>query len=109
VYTGTHDSDTTLGWWTNADDQTKKSIRRHFTSENQALVWDLIENAFASNSMIAIIPAQDLLGLGSKARMNTPGTTNGNWAWRMAQRDELLNFRMRVRGLLEEHRPYKTK
>ena len=94
VYTGTHDNDTTIGWWTGGaghstrsdDDITREHdfARRYLRIDNDREVhWDLIRAALASVADTAIIPAQDLLGLGCEARMNQPGTASGNWRWQL--------------------------
>jgi 4-alpha-glucanotransferase len=86
VYTGTHDNDTTVGWLRKLDDTTRAHLLDYLGkaegSEAGDLCWSLIRLAYASVARAAIIPAQDLLGLDSDARMNTPGTVEGNWAWR---------------------------
>jgi 4-alpha-glucanotransferase len=85
VYTGTHDNDTVLGWWLSgmSDD-----VRRHATaylgSLNDGIHWAMIRAAFTSVASIAIVPLQDVLGLGSEARMNIPSREDGNWRWRYA-------------------------
>jgi 4-alpha-glucanotransferase len=85
VYTGTHDNDTTLGWWCTRSAEEQARVRsvldRPCAGEDEA-VWALIEAALQSPARLAIIPMQDLLLLGSEARMNTPGVENGNWTWR---------------------------
>jgi 4-alpha-glucanotransferase len=79
VYTSTHDTDTTRGWY---ESMTRRE--RAATGLDPAdPVWDLIEIAYASRANLAIVPAQDVLGLGSEARMNSPGTIHGNWRWRL--------------------------
>lgn len=82
VYTGTHDNNTTRGWYENADKNEKEMLRRYIKKDT-GIVWELIKMAFYSNAMWAVIPLQDLLGLGSSARMNTPGTVMGNWKWQL--------------------------
>lgn len=83
VYTGTHDNDTTLSWFQHLDKHTRRQIQDYFGyAIEQDMPWSLIRAAFASVSCLAIIPLQDLLGLGSEHRMNTPGTMEGNWKWR---------------------------
>ena len=81
VCTGTHDNDTTLGWLTSAKRKEKKIINSYLGEPENALK-NAIEMAWASTAKMAIIPIQDLLGLGPEARMNTPGTATGNWGWR---------------------------
>src|SRR5262245_12397254 len=94
VYTGTHDNDTTVGWWTGGAGHSTRSdaditrehefARRYLRIDNDREVhWDLIRAALASVADTAIIPAQDLLGLGCEARMNQPGTASGNWRWQL--------------------------
>ncbi len=86
VYTGTHDNDTTLGWYHALEKGDKafcrKYLRLESCSESQA-VWEIIRAAQASVSGLAVIPMQDYLELGSEARINTPSTLGGNWTWRM--------------------------
>jgi 4-alpha-glucanotransferase len=95
VYTGTHDNDTTIGWWTGGTGHSTRSdndlsIERDYARrylaihDDRDVNWDLIRAALASVADTAIVPAQDLLGLGSEARMNQPGTASGNWRWRLA-------------------------
>jgi 4-alpha-glucanotransferase len=86
VYTGTHDNDTTAGWWAGASDVERAAVLRELRRagiETADPVWGLIELAYASPARVAIVPVQDVLGLGSEARMNTPGSTEGNWSWRL--------------------------
>ena len=91
-YTGTHDNDTTLGWFRGSpsdirsDEEIKETQRAALTRTGgsaETMHVDLIKVAFSSNSRIAIAPLQDYLGLGSEARINTPGTSGGNWRWRV--------------------------
>jgi 4-alpha-glucanotransferase len=82
VYTGTHDNDTTLGWFGHLDAAAKTELRRYFPATEKNIAWDLIRAAWASVADIAITPLQDVLSLGSEARMNYPGRAEGNWRWR---------------------------
>ena len=82
VYTGTHDNDTTAGWLSSVSTKEMSSLRRYVGKEYVS-VPDLIRLAYSSVAARAIVPMQDVLGLGSEARINTPGTTDGNWAWRL--------------------------
>lgn len=95
VFTGTHDNDTTIGWWgstgeedstrTPADvEQEKDHARRYLGSDGTEMNWTLIRAALASVADTAIIPVQDLLGLGSEARMNLPGRESANWEFRFS-------------------------
>jgi 4-alpha-glucanotransferase len=82
IYTGTHDNNTTLGWF-NALDQTGKSlVMNYYAWPQEFMPWPLIKSALQSTASLAILPMQDALLLDSEARMNTPGTTEGNWVWR---------------------------
>jgi 4-alpha-glucanotransferase len=93
VYTGTHDNDTTLGWWgssgagdstRSADDvsQERDYAMRYLATDGREMNWTLIRTALASVANTALIPMQDILGLGSEARMNLPGRQSGNWEFR---------------------------
>ena len=83
VYTGTHDNDTTVGWFNQLSNHEKEDVLRYlgFTSP-EGIHWDLIRLALSSVANQAIIPLQDVLGLGTEARMNVPGKPVGNWEWR---------------------------
>jgi 4-alpha-glucanotransferase len=93
VYTGTHDNDTTVGWWTGEVGHSTRSntdvgnereyARRYLALDGREVHWEFIRAVLASVADTAIVPAQDLLGLGSEARMNRPGTVTGNWRWRL--------------------------
>lgn len=91
-YTGTHDNDTTQGWFHGGRNDTRTEAEFLATRKNAlkltagspyTIHWDLIRSAFASRARLAVAPMQDFLGLGSEARLNTPGTTRDNWRWRM--------------------------
>ena len=82
VYTGTHDNDTSLGWFNSIDKKERKFLHKYIAGSGKQFVQNLIEQAWASAAYTAIIPMQDVLGLGAEARMNTPGIPSGNWAWR---------------------------
>jgi 4-alpha-glucanotransferase len=82
VYTGTHDNETTLGWYLNASDEERDHVRRYMAVSGRDVVWDLIRLAYASVSNMAVIPMQDLFVLGNEARMNFPGKEGGWWRWR---------------------------
>ncbi len=85
VYTGTHDNDTTLGWFSQASDEEKElAIKYLKLDEKEGYHWGMIRGALGSVANMAIFPMQDLLGLDSEARMNTPSTLGGrNWRWRI--------------------------
>ena len=86
VYTGTHDNDTTAGWFASLDDHTRALALQLLGDVGQKdIPWALIETALASVCQLAMIPMQDLLGLGTETRFNTPGTLENNWCWRLAR------------------------
>ena len=82
VYPGTHDNDTTLGWYATTDEKTRDHVRRYFRISGREIGWDFIRSAYASVANLAVIPLQDQLSLGAEARFNTPGKSQGNWTWR---------------------------
>jgi 4-alpha-glucanotransferase len=83
VYVGTHDNDTALGWFHNSSTPDEREMaRRYLGTSGQEFNWDMIRLALSSVCDTAIIPLQDLLGLGSEARMNYPSRPTGNWSWR---------------------------
>jgi 4-alpha-glucanotransferase len=82
VYTGTHDNDTTVGWRTALDEETRARVRTVLPRPDEPMPWALVRLALSSTATLAVVPAQDLLGLGTESRMNTPGTDEGNWVWR---------------------------
>jgi 4-alpha-glucanotransferase len=82
VYTGTHDNDTVLGWYQSAGEAHRDFARRYLGVDGHDICWDMIRCAWASVAEWAIVPLQDVLGLGAEARMNFPSKAEGNWAWR---------------------------
>ncbi len=82
VYTGTHDNDTTLGWWAGASAHERIHALAYLGCEGREMHWDLIRAACASVADTAIVPLQDVLGLGGEHRMNLPGRSEGYWEWR---------------------------
>lgn len=85
AFTGTHDNDTTLGWYKAADKNARNHCRKYLRSNGREIHWDMIRAALASVADLAILPMQDILGLGSETRMNTPATASGNWSWRLGE------------------------
>ena len=83
LYTGTHDNDTTLGWYQSADEETKSNFRKYFNIPGNDAGWEMIRQAYRTVSPLVIFQAQDLLSLGRDARFNRPGCEQGNWQWRM--------------------------
>lgn len=87
-YTGTHDNDTTRGWWESLPEAARVQVMTQLgVDAPDAVPGVMIDTVLASAAALAILPLQDVLGLGSEARMNTPGTVEGNWTWRFAWRD----------------------
>jgi len=84
AYTGTHDNDTTCGWWNALSEHERDYVRRYLGIDGNAINWDLIHTASASIAAISIAPMQDVLGLDSSARMNRPGLSGGSWEWRFS-------------------------
>lgn len=84
-YTGTHDNDTTLGWYKNCFEQSRDKLRRYFSTDASDICWVMIRACFGSVATMAIVPMQDILELDSWARFNTPGVGEGNWSWRYKQ------------------------
>ena len=82
VYTGTHDNDTSRGWYEKASDEDRDFCRRYLARDGVDIAWDLIRAAWSSVALWAVAPLQDFLDLGSEGRMNYPGRTEGNWQWR---------------------------
>ena len=82
VYTGTHDNNTTLGWYAELSEDIRQRIATYYANPQDEMPWPLVRSAMASPANWAILPLQDVLELGGECRMNTPGTTDGNWRWR---------------------------
>ena len=112
VYTGTHDNDTTVGWWNSqpGGDSTrsiemieaeKAFARRYLGTDSSEIHWVLIRAALASVANTALIPMQDLLGLGSEARMNLPGRQAGNWGFRFTWDQVTPDITRRLRELVD--------
>ncbi|MDR0310337.1 MAG: 4-alpha-glucanotransferase [Acidobacteriota bacterium] len=102
VYTGTHDNDTTAGWF--ADKTTRKAgeMALAYTGSGGAEpVWDFIRLALGSVADTVILPMQDVLGLASDARMNTPSTKGDNWQWRMTENDLRPDLALKLRGMIQ--------
>ncbi len=83
VYTGTHDNDTSAGWWHHATDREKHHARAYLCTDGHDMAWSLIRAACASVADTAILPMQDVLGLPTECRMNYPGQASGWWVWRL--------------------------
>jgi 4-alpha-glucanotransferase len=82
VYTGTHDNNTTLGWYQERDEHARHKVNEYLGNPSEDMPWPLIRMALASVARLAILPMQDILALGNGHRMNLPGTTENNWNWK---------------------------
>jgi 4-alpha-glucanotransferase len=105
VYTATHDQDPIVGWWLELDDERREragAALRAAGIRERDRHWGLIRYAFSSPARLAIVQAQDLLGLGSEARMNTPGTASGNWRWQLEPGALTPALARRLRAATEE-------
>lgn len=80
-YTGTHDNDTTGGWFASLEPPLQRKVQEYLDAPRERVVETMVRSVMRSVAKLAIVPLQDLLGLGAEARMNTPGTTAGNWTW----------------------------
>ena len=112
VYTGTHDNDTTVGWFRDAGSKAstrskqtvlgeKERALRYLGSDGREIHWDMIRLALRSTADLAIIPLQDILGLGTEARMNLPGTVEGNWEWRFRRTELTETLSKQLRSVTE--------
>jgi 4-alpha-glucanotransferase len=99
AYTSTHDTDTAAGWFSSL----RPRERAATGLDPRQPSWGLIELAYGSRAALAVVPAQDVLGLGSEARMNRPGTAGGNWHWRLERGTLTPALARRLRGLAERH------
>ena len=104
VYTGTHDNDTARGWLEGLDAgvRARWSTRRCAPFGERQPWWGLIRLAFSSPARVAIVQAQDVLGLGSRARMNDPGHAGGNWRWQMERGALTKALARRLRAIADE-------
>jgi 4-alpha-glucanotransferase len=104
VYTGTHDNDTTRGWWSTRTPAEREALERYAAFTDPEIEWRMIRMAMSSVCSAAIVPLQDVLGLGTEARMNTPGTSSGrNWSWRTTERSFSAETARRLRSLVETY------
>jgi 4-alpha-glucanotransferase len=84
LYTGTHDNNTTAGWYDCAGEEVRGNFRSYLNVDGSNPSWDMLRLAYRSVAPLVVVPAQDLLGLGSDARFNEPGHPFGNWKWRIS-------------------------
>jgi 4-alpha-glucanotransferase len=82
VYSGTHDNDTTVGWWKSEPETIQHKVREYLHTDGSHIAWDLIEAAWRSRAVMSLAPLQDFLELDTDARMNLPGSPSGWWSWR---------------------------
>ncbi|OHB33902.1 MAG: 4-alpha-glucanotransferase [Desulfuromonadaceae bacterium GWB2_53_15] len=101
VYTGTHDNDTTLGWFNALSPDKQRMVLEYLGTDGQKIVTDMVRVALMSVSNTVIIPFQDLLSLPTEARMNIPGTATGNWSWRFSWDMVPRNLRTSLADMLE--------
>jgi 4-alpha-glucanotransferase len=110
-YTGTHDNDTTVGWFNGGEQDTRSDFQIIESQQNtlratggtaESVHLDMIRLAFESRARLSIAPMQDFLGLGSEARLNSPGTTQNNWRWRVSEEQLSPHFSQSVANLVEE-------
>jgi len=99
VYTGTHDNDTARGWWKGLTGEERGRVRAYLGSDGAEIEWDLIRAAYTSVADRAVVPVQDVFGLGSEARMNTPGEGGNSWSWRAREEDFTAERADRLRRL----------
>ena len=100
-YTGTHDNETTAGWWATLDEKNRGYLAAYIGRRVEDPAWDMIRLAWASVSVVAIAPLQDVLSLGGEARMNKPGVAEGNWRWRFRPHQFSQGLVERLSGFTE--------
>ena len=108
VYTGTHDNNTTAGWYKKLPGPQREVLRKRLGANDAEIVWAMIREALASPANTAIVPAQDLLELGPAARMNFPGMAKGNWGWRLKDGALTQELAQRLRSLTTKYGRLKT-
>lgn len=101
VYTGTHDNDTTLGWWNGLSEPLRDHVRHYLGVDGHDIVWRLNRAALASVADTVVLPLQDVLALATEHRMNVPGKAEGNWSWRFDWPMVGPDAAARLRGLCE--------
>jgi 4-alpha-glucanotransferase len=105
AYTGTHDQDTLRGWWETLAEPTRVAAEAQIAAAGMVEDepwWSLVRLTFSSPAKLAMVQAQDVLGLGSEARMNVPGRATGSWRWRMAPGALTAEHAKRLRAASEE-------
>lgn len=104
AYTGTHDNDTTLGWWSTLSEREKSFAQQYLQSDGQAIHWDMMQALSASVANTVIFPLQDVLGLSSEHRMNFPGKPSENWEWRFTPDQIKPEYTHKLGEMSAEHR-----
>ena len=107
LYTGTHDNDTSLGWYKTISEEMDikkiKHIKNILDLDTKEVNWAMIEYSLESKALLVMVPIQDLLGLLSEGRMNTPGTvSNQNWSWRMVSNDLRDSIKKRMKKITKK-------
>lgn len=97
AYTGTHDNDTTVGWYRSAPEKERDFARRYLARSGDDIAWDMIRAVWSSVAVYAIAPMQDFLSLDTSARMNFPGKASGNWTWRLQEEQITPGLIQRIR------------
>ena len=103
AYTGTHDNDTSIGWWNTASQGEKSFAQRYLGADGQQIQWDMIRAISDSEANTVIITMQDVLGLAGEHRMNLPGQPGGNWEWRFTWEQVKPEHAQMLSGMAEEH------
>lgn len=101
VYPGTHDNNTTVGWFRELPAATAERVRRYLGTDGREIHWDFVRLAFGSVANTAIVAVQDVLGLDAAARMNYPSKARGNWKWRLVEGQLTRGHAERLRGLAD--------
>jgi 4-alpha-glucanotransferase len=99
AYTGTHDNDTGRGWFAGASVRERHAVLHYLHSSEATVVRDMVRAIWLSVAAFAIVPIQDILGLGNEARMNFPGKPEGNWEWRLREYDLTASIAAELRDL----------
>jgi len=107
VYTGTHDNNTSKGWFDGLDDEERRrvqsAVEKHSEVDDANIAWSLVELAMSSVARLAVVPMQDLLGLDERARMNIPSVAEGNWRWRFIWEEIPTELAANIRRCLERN------
>lgn len=103
AYVGTHDNDTTLGWWATLDGPTRAQVTNYTGTSGADIAWDLIRALSVSVASTVVFTLQDLMGLGAEARMNLPGRAGGNWGWRFTPGMLSADIAQRLRTMTETY------